>query len=313
MPRIRLGYVAMSLNLHDASPSGTVTLKTLSKLDTKQAKASKLKNTVVKNLVNTKRILTHNIAHHIDVYRFSSKLVPLATYFEEPPFSYSQCRTQFQEIGNLVLQHHLRVSFHPDHFTVLSTPSDEILEKNIKDLNHHHNMLNLMGLTDKKYALVLHLGGKYDSKEKAKQRFCDHFKRLPPAVSERIILENDDKVYHAEDVLEVCRHLQVPFVFDAHHHFCNGCSISFPKLLDDIFQTWDKTGFPPKIHFSTPKDGKNLRAHSNYIHTQSFLDFLDILKELGQDADIMLEAKAKDSALFRLLENIGQKKPSFDI
>ena len=309
MPRIRLGYVAMSLNLQDASPSGTVTLKTLDKLRTEQAKRNKLKAIVVKNLTNTKRILIHNAAHHIEVYRFSSKLVPLATYFETPLFSPAQCEALFQEIGEVVREHHLRVSFHPDHFTVLSTPNDEILEKSFQTLEYHHDMLNLMGLNGRQYSLILHLGGKYDSKEKAKQRFCDHFKLLPVPISERIVLENDDKIYHAQDVLEVCQQLQIPFVFDAHHHFCNSCSLPFPSFLNDVFQTWDSIGIPPKVHFSSPKDEKNLRAHSDFIQPDAFHDFLNILKELDRDVDVMLEAKAKDSALFRLMENIGKKEP----
>lgn len=60
----------------------------------------------------------------------------------------------------------------------------------------------------------------------------------------------------------------------------------------------------PKIHFSSPKNKREYRAHNDYIDTNSFIQFLNILKQKNQDVDIMLEAKAKDDALFRLVREL---------
>ena len=76
----RLGYVAMTLNLENCSPSGTVTLSNLNKLSDEKSKISRLKKVAIKNLENTLRILRYNKAYNIKVYRFTSKLVPLATH-----------------------------------------------------------------------------------------------------------------------------------------------------------------------------------------------------------------------------------------
>lgn len=60
----------------------------------------------------------------------------------------------------------------------------------------------------------------------------------------------------------------------------------------------------PKIHFSSPKNKREYRAHNDYIEVDSFIQFLNLLKPKNQDVDIMLEAKAKDDALFRLVREL---------
>lgn len=60
----------------------------------------------------------------------------------------------------------------------------------------------------------------------------------------------------------------------------------------------------PKIHFSSPKNKRESRSHNDYIDTNSFIQFLNILKQKNQDVDIMLESKAKDDALFRLVREL---------
>ena len=56
--KIRLGYVAMSMNLENCSPSRTATVSVLEKLDDTKNKITKLKHIAKENLQNTLRILT---------------------------------------------------------------------------------------------------------------------------------------------------------------------------------------------------------------------------------------------------------------
>ena len=58
------------------------------------------------------------------------------------------------------------------------------------------------------------------------------------------------------------------------------------------------------MHYSSPKSKKEKRAHHDYIDIDSFVKFLNKLKPLNQDIDIMIEAKAKDEALFRLVRQL---------
>lgn len=48
-------------------------------------------------------------------------------------------------------------------------------------------------------------------------------------------------------------------------------------------------------------------THNNYINLVDFIEFLQILKPYNQDIDIMLECKAKDEALFRLVRQLKTK------
>jgi len=85
---IRFGYVAISLQLENASPSKTITLANLKKLPTTEAQIGRLEALARTNLDNTLRILYYNKAHQIHLYRFTSKLIPLATHPDVPHWDY---------------------------------------------------------------------------------------------------------------------------------------------------------------------------------------------------------------------------------
>lgn len=61
------------------------------------------------------------------------------------------------------------------------------------------------------------------------------------------------------------------------------------------------------MHFSTPKNKKDFRSHADYIDGDDFINFIEILKVYNKDVDIMLECKAKDDSLFRLVRYIKYK------
>ena len=90
-------------------------------------------------------------------------------------------------------------------------------------------------------------------------------------------------------------------VLDYHHHICNNDNLNIDDYLDKIFSTWKN--LTPKIHFSSPKNNtkKDFRSHHEYINVQDFINLLDKLKNININLDIMLECKAKDEALFKLV------------
>lgn len=61
----------------------------------------------------------------------------------------------------------------------------------------------------------------------------------------------------------------------------------------------------PKVHISSPKSEKAFRSHADFVDLQFILPFLKMAKELNQDFDIMVEAKMKDLAMRRLVEEIA--------
>lgn len=296
----RLGYVAMTLNLEDCSPSGTVTALNLNKLADENARRYKLRQITRKNLQNQLRILKYNKALEISVYRLTSKLVPLATHPLTAEWDYSnEFRQEFEEIGSFIRENNFRISAHPDHFTLLNSHNPSVHEASIKDLEYHIGLFEAMGL-GAEYKLVLHVGGLYKDKQSSIERFKENFEKLPVRIRERIMLENDDKSYTARDVSSICNDLNIPMVLDVHHHQCANNGETLGELLPLVFGTWKNQMLPPKLHFSSPKSQKDFRSHADNIECDAFIGFLDAAKKTGIDFDIMLEAKNKDSALIKL-------------
>jgi UV DNA damage endonuclease len=305
----RLGFVAMTMDLEDCSPSGTVTFATYKRLGDENARRIRLERVSKCNINNTLRILKNCLALDIKVYRLTSKLIPLATHNELEGWDYvSPFREDFMKLGQFIRSNNFRVSAHPDHFTILNSVRPEVLDSSIRDLDYHVKLFEALGLDDFSYKLVLHVGGLYGDKEKSIPRFKENFLKLPDRISKRIILENDDKSYTAADVLEICRELKTPMVLDVHHHKCVNNGEDLEALLPEIFNTWNREPDPPKVHYSSPKSEKEFRSHADYVDIQEFLEFLESAKKTDRDIDIMLEAKMKDRALQKLsLELAGIK------
>ncbi len=303
----RLGFVAMTVDLENCSPSGAVTYTTYKNLKDENARRVRLARVSRCNLENTLRILKNNAAQNIEVYRLTSKLIPLATHNELLGWDYStEFSEDFKRIGDYIKANNFRVSAHPDHFTLLNPVKQEVLEASIKDLDYHVQMFEAMGLYDFKYKLVLHVGGMYGDKEKAIERFKINFLKLPDRIRRRIILENDDKSFTASDVLGICEELHIPMVLDVHHHNCANNGEPIETLLPRIFDTWSQEVYPPKIHFSSPKSEKEFRSHADYIDYSEFMSFLKVAKAFNEDIDFMLECKMKDRALLELSDKLKQ-------
>ncbi len=307
--RIRFGYVAMALGLQDGSPNKTITYKRFAELKDDELRLYKLKDLTRQNLDITRRILLYNRASDIHLYRFTSKLIPLATHSEVLNWDYAAMfKDEFLQLGSFIKENSLRVSAHPDHFTVINTPKTEILKAAVADLDYHVKLFEAMGLDESHAKLVVHVGGAYGSKLKAADKFIENFKSIDPRLSKRIILENDDKSFTAQEVLEICQELAIPMVLDIHHHWCNNAGESIGDLLGEIFNTWNSEAFPPKIHASSAKDSKNIRAHADYLDIEFLTDFLTLAKAEDRDFDIMIEAKMKDYALLRAMKELKLKE-----
>lgn len=302
--RIRFGYVANTLNVKDCSPSKTVTATNLMKFEDAEARIIKLRKLSMENLANTLRILRFNVAHDIKVYRLTSKLIPLATHPVFEGWDYmSDLKEQFRVLGEYIIENDLRVSSHPDHFTILNSQREDVHEASLRDLIYHENIFDAMGL-DSKAKMVLHIGGLYGDKDTSIERFIKNFKVLPESIKSRLILENDDKVYTAEDVLKICNILGAPMVLDVHHDRCNLSTLDIQEYLEPIFSTWKFWGQVPKVHLSSPRGEKEIRSHADFIDVDDFLRFIDKAKRVDIDFDIMIEAKMKDLALLKLMEDI---------
>jgi UV DNA damage endonuclease len=300
---IRFGYVSHATALWDCSPAKTMTFTSWKKLK-KQEREDKLYNVTLQNLEHTIRILHYNIAHEIPLYRLSSSIVPLATH-PEVEFDYIQIFAPlWRKIGALIQEHNLRVSFHPNQFTLFTSDKPHITTNAITDMTYHYNVLNAMGIADSSY-INIHVGGAYGNKEKAIERFHENIQKLPYHIKRQMTLENDDKTYTTSETLAICQKEKIPFVFDYHHHIANLCNEPLERLLPAIFETWSHTNVPPKVHISSPRSEKEFRAHSDYIDLEFIKPFLHIAKKIDRNFDIMIESKQKDLALLQLINEIS--------
>lgn len=304
--RINFGYVAMSMVVKNCSPSQTITVKNLSKIEDEEVRLYKLRSIAKSNIHNTQRLFYHNNAHDIKMYRLTSKLIPLATHPITQNWDwFNDIKDDLRFLGDYAKEKSYRISAHPDHYTLLNSPKDEVLQSSLKDLEYHYKIFEGMEL-DTSAKLILHIGGQYKNKEKSIERFINNFSILPKHLKKILILENDDKTYTAKEVLDICKKISIPMVLDIHHHWCNNNEEDLSDFLEDIFNTWNYEDIPPKIHISSPKNEKNFRSHADNIHVEFFLEFLKKAKKADRDFDVMIEAKNKDVALFNLMKELGK-------
>ena len=306
---VRFGFVAMSVTLEKASPSKTVTLKTYQQLVERDLKVAreKVKRVARGNLINSLRLLRHCKVHGIEIYRFSSKIIPLATHPELSDWDYIEdLKEQLSEIGNFIKENKMRVTFHPDHYTLINSPKEEVFKSAIIDLTHHCRIFKAMGL-DEHAKLITHVGGGYNNKEESLERFIENWARIPKDIARRMTLENDDKIFTANETLYLCEKLMLPMVLDIHHFKCNHEEEStLEEIYPRVISTWKYTGLPPKIHVSSPRNDTDFRSHNDYVKADDLYPFLMLARKYNVDLDVMVEAKQKDKAMFKLVQELGQ-------
>lgn len=300
--KVRLGYVAISKSLEGITSSSSMNYTNYLKKDDKD---QKLYDVILSNLIDLDKIISYNIKNHIHFFRITSALVPLATH-QEVNFDYiTPFLSYYEAIGAKIKEAKMRTDFHPGEYTILNSTRKEVIENTVEILKYHFSLLKAFQIETP--LLVLHVGSNAFGKVASLGRFKKQFQLLPTEIQNVIALENDDKVFTVEDLLPVAESLQIPLILDFHHHLCNGTEQPIETYLPRILKTWgNKT---PKMHFSSPKNKtkKEMRSHHDYIDSDAFLSFLEIIRPYFKEVDVMIEAKMKDEALFRLMRVLKYK------
>ncbi len=294
--KIRLGYACISETLTGVTSSSNYTYT----LYLKEKDDLKLDRIIVSNFLDLEKILTYNVKNNIHFYRLSSNIIPLATK-KEVVFDYrDKYLKYYRRIGDIIRNNNLRVDFHINEYCVLNSVKEEVVRNSVELLEYHYRLLESFGVRDK--VLILHVGSSAFGKEKSLTRFINNFRKIPKYLQECIVIENDDKVFNVEDCLYLSKILKVPICLDYHHFKCNESALDYNMVIN----SWKGI---PKMHFSSPKNKtkKEIRSHHDYIDSDDFITFLEKIKILDCDIDIMLEAKKKDEALFRLVRELKYK------
>jgi UV DNA damage endonuclease len=289
----RLGFVASVLS-EDISTSRTCRLK--------NATAVRLRELIEANLEALDRVVTFLIRERIQLYRISSGLIPLASHSINKVRWWETYEKDLARVGARIRQANIRVSMHPGQYTVLNSPHPHIVAASVDELAYHARLLDALG-TDATSKLVLHVGGLYGASEQlAMDRFIAVAERLPEAVLRRLVIENDDRLFDADEVLSISRRLGVPVVFDWLHHHANPTERPVREVIADVYRTWTERDGLPKVHLSTQAADAPAGAHADYVKAGDLLAFLDHAP--AQPVDCMLEAKKKDIALLRLRKEL---------
>ena len=298
--KVRLGYVAISKTIEDISYCHNLTFTNYKKLNV-DSQNEKLNNIIKKNLVNLKEILKYNGINNIHFFRLSHSMIPLATH-EKVIFDYIRpFKKEWLDIENIIKKFKMRIDIHPDQFCVLNSDKKDVVNNSMKILKFNNEIFNILNINGK---IIIHVGSSIPNKIEAIERFKKNFLKLDRQIQKQIIIENDDKIYNVIDVLNLCEELKTPMVLDYHHYICNNNKENIDDYFERIFSTWDKEKLPPKIHFSSPKNRKNRRAHSEFIDYKAFINFINRIKKYNKNIDIMLECKGKDEALFKLVRQL---------
>ncbi len=285
---IRLGYVGINTVLPTASK--TFRLANYSE--------ERMLETARKNIKALRIILQWNVDHQIKLFRITSGLIPFGSHAINSGIWKKELQEELQEAGNFIQKYSLRVSMHPGQYTVLNTPHEVYYERSVKDLEYHCAVLDLMRL-DGSHKIIIHGGGIYQNRQYSTSILIKRLNRMSQSIRKRLVLENDERNFSADDIYFVCKETGFPGLLDVFHH---QCLPSFEKLdLRDtilIFRkTWPKLE-RQKIHYSNQAPGKHRGAHSEGIDLEQFSDFYKKVKDL--DLDIMLETKDKQESLLKV-------------
>lgn len=268
------------------------------------------------NLEDLVTMIKWNKDNGIHVFRLSSEMFPHISNpelfkFDEAAgreyYSLEWAREKLGEIGALATELSIRLTFHPGQFNQVGAKDEKVFIKTMVDLNWHARVLEMLGTANA--VMVVHGGGTYGDKAATIKRWETNYHRLPEVVKRFLVLENCEKCYSVEDLLPLCKACNIPLVYDTHHYTCY--TILHPDepqppiedMIPDVLETWKRRGIKPKFHISEQGSGR-CGHHSDYIQ-EIPQHVIDIPKKMGISIDLMVEAKAKEQAIFGLYKKYG--------
>lgn len=325
---IILGYAGYNMTLRQQS---FLVNRTCREATAREKGIGYLEELFFKNLSDLLKTIQWNKENNIYFYRISSELAPHCTNpsllpdtdkkdFTKLVYPLEKFKKYLKRIGNYAKKNKIRLTFHPDLFSVLNSPDENVVLKTKRDLHFHCKLLELMEL-DCNSIVILHGGGVYGNKIESMKRWVNNFNKLPDYIKHRVVLENDETNFSVEDVLKISNNVnefeikhkgkkylsKVPIVFDVFHYYCYNYYIlkrgtlekqlSITNVLHLVKKTWDASNRLMKIHISEQDHELVVGAHSNYVNVipQEILDFAK-----KTDLYVMIEAKAKELAVLHL-------------
>ncbi|KAG8933705.1 hypothetical protein FRC02_011311 [Tulasnella sp. 418] len=298
----RLGYACLNTILRSLKPDSVFCSRTC-RISTIQEKGMDyVKELGLQNIRDLSKMIEWNEANNIRFMRISSEVFPFASHGKYG-YTLEYADKDLKATGDLAKRYQHRLTLHPGQFTQIGSPKDEVVTASVRELNYHCEMLDRMGL-DQDSVMIIHMGGVYGDKASTLERFKKNYTELlSESVKKRLVLENDELCYNLDDIMPVCKELDIPIVVDYHHDWIYPSQRPVSELIPIINETWIKKGIRIKQHLSEPRPGATTPMEKR-AHADRCSRLPDCLPD---DVDLMIEAKDKEQAVFELYRIYGLK------
>lgn len=243
----------------------------------------KVHSATMHNIEYTKKCIKWCIDNKTGMYRVSSNIIPYYEFWNWVEFS--DIRNGLSDIYELANTNDIRLTIHPDQFTVINSEKSHVVNNSIKILQHHYVLSCYMGIGD----IIIHTGS---AKGDYKKRFVDGCNMLDIRIKNKIVLENCHSV-GISDVLDICRKTGLKPCLDVHHDRIKPSENDVFYYVSEIKEMWNTK---PLGHISSGKCSNLDISHNDYIvesDVKKFIKFFNMF-------DLEIEAKKKDLAIIRL-------------
>jgi UV DNA damage endonuclease len=296
---MKIGYPCIN-NLIGCTSSQTFRLKSYSE--------DRLKEKIGANLVCLQKTLEYNVAHGLLFFRIASGIIPFASHPINTFDWQEHFRRQFEEIGESITRNNFRISVHPDQFTLINSLSEDIFVRSRNELQYHADLLDCLEL-DYSAKIQIHVGGAYGDKANSMLTFTSRYNTLNNAIKRRLVIENDERLYTADDCLSISKQTGIPVLFDVFHHKINHTPDSSANYFKLAHETWNgKKDGVLMVDYSSQKPNGKVGQHAESIDEEDFRSFLLSRKEF--DFDIMLEIKDKEVSALKALKILNDARSS---
>ncbi|MCS7235090.1 MAG: UV DNA damage repair endonuclease UvsE [Armatimonadota bacterium] len=290
---LRLGYPCQNRTLR-ATTNHTVRERNV-------VLGERLDQAVRANLRDLERILWWNARQGIRLFRVGQHLIPFASHPRFPWDWEERYGAEIQRLGALARSLGIRLSFHPGQYVNPGSSEPSVRDRSLRELRYTARLLARFG--DPEGVVVLHGGGVYGDRQRALGRLCRALQK-EEEVLRFLALENDERCWSVADLMPAARVLGVPVVFDLLHHRWRPGGLSEGEALAAALETWG--GRRPKVHVASQARGGRPGAHAPYLHREDWRRLRAVLR--GSGVDVMVEAKAKERAVLRILRWEGLQR-----
>ena len=296
----RLGYCCINLSLAKGKVSTNrgMVKRTFDERGLPYASSLALEN--VKDLF---KVLEWNSRNGIRMYRMSSDIFPWCSEYEISDLpDFEEIAITLKFCGDLAKTSDQRITFHPSPYCVIASEREDVVQKSLKELSQHAEIMDLMGFDDSHfYPINIHINTTKPTKEEAADRFCKAYEGLPKNVKGRLVVEVDDKKsqFTSHDLYHfVHKKVGIPITFDYLHNFCNPPEdMDEKQSLELCLSSWPNDVIPI-THYSDSKKIYEDSSSKELAHTDWIWGNVETYRN---DHDIEFEVKQKDLALLKYL------------